>query len=88
MPYQLVILDAAANNPEAAKVWNELQAERLRGMTMFATSLAAEDHLRDNVTAAEARDVLWTYNSAELYRLLVSIDDGRQSATADGSPKH
>jgi hypothetical protein len=71
VPFQLVILDAAANDSEAAKVWDQLQAERLRGMTMFATALAAEGHLRNGVTAAEARDVLWTYNSAELYRLLV-----------------
>lgn len=69
--FQLVILDAAANDPEASKVWDQLQAERLRGMTMFAKSLVAEGHLRDGVTANEARDVLWTYNSAELFRLLV-----------------
>jgi AcrR family transcriptional regulator len=72
VPFQLVILDAAANDSEAAKVWNQLQAERLRGMTMFANSLATDGHLRDGVTASEARDVLWTYNSAELYRLLVN----------------
>jgi AcrR family transcriptional regulator len=71
VPFQLVILDAAANDSEAAKVWNQLQAERLRGMAMFANSLAADGHLRDDVTATEARDILWTYNSAELYRLLV-----------------
>jgi AcrR family transcriptional regulator len=71
VPFQLVILDAAANDPEAAKVWDQLQAERLRGMAMFANSLANEGHLRDGVTATEARDVLWSYNSAELYRLLV-----------------
>ena len=38
---------------------------------MFAADLAAGGHLRVGVTADEARDVLWTYNSAELYRLLV-----------------
>ena len=71
VPLQLVILDAAANDPDAAKVWGELQAERLRGMTMFAKALAEEGHLRHGVSTTEARDVLWTYNSAELYRLLV-----------------
>lgn len=75
VPFQLVILDAAASDADAAKVWALLQAERLRGMTMFANDLAAGGHLRAGVTAAEARDVLWTYNSAELYRLLV-IDRG------------
>jgi AcrR family transcriptional regulator len=71
VPLQLVILDAAANDPDAAAVWEQLQDERLRGMTMFATALHAEGHLRDGVSRVEARDVLWTYNSAELYRLLV-----------------
>ncbi len=71
VPFQLVILDAAASDPDAARVWAELQAERLRGMTMFARSLHSEGHLRTDVSAIEARDVLWTYNSAELYRLLV-----------------
>ena len=71
VPFQLVILDAAANDPEAAKVWEQLQAERLRGMAMFANGLAADGHLREDIAAVEARDVLWTYNSAELYRLLV-----------------
>ena len=70
-PFQLVILDAAAGDADAAEVWEMLQAERLRGMKMFADDLAAGGHLRAGVTAAEARDVLWTYNSAELYRLLV-----------------
>jgi AcrR family transcriptional regulator len=71
VPFQLVILDAAASDTDAAHVWAKLQAERLNGMTMFAADLAAHGHLRAGVTADEARDVLWTYNSAELYRLLV-----------------
>ena len=53
------------------RVREELQAERLKGMRMFAADLAARGHLREGVTTNEARDVLWTYNSAELYRLLV-----------------
>jgi AcrR family transcriptional regulator len=71
VPVQLVILEAAATDPDARAVWQELQDERLRGMEMFARSLQAEGHLRPGVTISEARDVLWTYNSAELFRLLV-----------------
>lgn len=82
VPFQLVILDAAAIDADAAKVWAMLQAERLRGMSMFADDLAAGGHLRAGVTATEARDVLWTYNSAELYRLLVI--DRRWSAKRYG----
>lgn len=71
VPFQLVILDAAASDMDAAKVWKQLQDERLEGMSMFAADLAEHGHLRADVTVTEARDVLWAYNSAELYRLLV-----------------
>jgi AcrR family transcriptional regulator len=71
VPLQLVILEAATTDAEAARVWQQLQDERLRGMSLFAKSLASAGQLREGVSATEARDVLWTYNSAELYRLLV-----------------
>jgi AcrR family transcriptional regulator len=71
VPVQLVIRDAAATDVEARTVWAELQAERLKGMTMFARALHDEGHLRPGISTNEARDVLWTYNSAELFQLLV-----------------
>lgn len=71
VPVQLVIRDAATTDPEARRVWAELQAERLKGMTMFARDLHDEGHLRPGVSRNEARDVLWTYNSAEIFQLLV-----------------
>ena len=52
-------------------VWAELQAERLKGMTLFARALHDDGHLRPEISANEARDVLWTCNSAELFQLLV-----------------
>lgn len=71
VPVQLVIRDAASSDPEAQTVWAELQAERLKGMTQFARALHDDGHLRPGVSTREARDVLWTYNSAELFQLLV-----------------
>lgn len=71
VPVQLVIRDSAAADPEAAAVWADLQVERLTGMTLFARALHDDGHLRSGVTTNEARDVLWTYNSAELFQLLV-----------------
>ena len=71
VPVQLVIRDAAASDPEAQALWAELQAERLKGMTLFARALHDDGHLRPEVSPREARDVLWTYNSAELFQLLV-----------------
>ncbi len=71
-PILLVVRDAAASDPGAAGVWAKLQAERLTGMTMFAAHLAANGHLRAAVSSEEARDVLWTHNSVELWDLLVN----------------
>jgi AcrR family transcriptional regulator len=69
-PIQLLARAAASTDSDAAAVWNQLCAERLHGMTMFARSLA--EHLRDGVSVDDARDLLWTHNSPELYDLLVN----------------
>jgi hypothetical protein len=45
--------------------------ERLVGMTHFARDLHEGGHLRPDVSVDDASDVLWTYNSVELYDLLV-----------------
>ena len=68
---QLLIRSAAASDPEASAVWNQMVQERLTGMTEFARALYEGGHLRSDVTLEEARDVLWTYNSVELFDLLV-----------------
>jgi AcrR family transcriptional regulator len=70
-PILLVIRDAAATDAGAAAVWDQLQAERLTGMTAFATHLDDGGFLRTDVSRDEARDVLWTHNSVELWDLLV-----------------
>ncbi len=70
-PLLLVVRDAAGSDAGAATTWKSLQAERLNGMTMFAEHLADGRHLRRGVTRDEARDVLWTHNSVELWDLLV-----------------
>lgn len=71
-PIQLVVRAAAETDAGAAEVWQELQSERLTGMTVFAGHLAEGGHLRNGVSAAEARDVLWAHNSVELWDLLVN----------------
>ena len=58
-------------DPEIATVQQQLQAERLTGMTSFATHLAESASLRDGITIERARDILWTYTAVELYELLV-----------------
>ena len=71
VPIQLLARAAAATDPGAAGVWEQLQAERLAGMGLFATALHQEGHLRPGVSVEEARDMLWTCNSPEVYELLV-----------------
>jgi AcrR family transcriptional regulator len=68
---QLLIRSAAASHPDAAAVWEQMVEERLVGMTEFARHMHEGGHLRPNVSVGDARDVLWTYNSVELYDLLV-----------------
>jgi AcrR family transcriptional regulator len=70
-PVQLLVRAAGAGDPEVAAVWDQMSNERLVGTTAFARHLHEGKHLRDDVTLEEARDVLWTYNSVELYDLLV-----------------
>jgi AcrR family transcriptional regulator len=70
-PIQLLARAAAGTDTGAAGVWEQLCAERLHGMTMFARGLA--EHLRDDVSVDDARDLLWAHNSPELYDLLVNI---------------
>jgi AcrR family transcriptional regulator len=68
---QLLIRSAAASHPDAATVWDQMLTERLTGMTEFARHLHEGGFLRSGISLDDARDVLWTYNSVELYELLV-----------------
>jgi AcrR family transcriptional regulator len=70
-PIQLLIRGVAPLDPDIDAVWRQMQAERLTGMTAFATHLHDSGSLRPGCSVDEARDVLWTYNSVELYDLLV-----------------
>jgi AcrR family transcriptional regulator len=71
VPLQLLVRSAAAADAGAAGVWEQMKTERLTGMTAFARHLSDGGYLRPGVSMEEARDVLWTYNSAEIYELLV-----------------
>lgn len=68
---QLLIRSAAVSDADASITWSQMIEERLRGMTEIARHLQEGGHLRPGVSLEEARDVLWTYNSVELYDLLV-----------------
>lgn len=68
---QLMVRDAAAADPSAADIWRQLRQELLNGMTQFARDLRQTHGLRPDVSANHVRDLLWTYNSVELFELLV-----------------
>jgi AcrR family transcriptional regulator len=70
-PVQLLARQAADSDPAAATVYEKIRNERLERMTGFANFLQDSGGLRLGVTVDEARDVLWTYNSAEIWELLV-----------------
>jgi AcrR family transcriptional regulator len=70
-PLMLLVRDAAGSDEELAAVWEQMLAERLARMAGHAARLAADGHLREGVTAEEARDVFWLYSAPELYDLMV-----------------
>jgi AcrR family transcriptional regulator len=71
VPVFLLARQAAASDPGAAAVREQLERERFVGMTAFGAHLHAGGHLRPGVSAQEARDVLWAYTSEEFYDRLV-----------------
>jgi AcrR family transcriptional regulator len=70
-PILLLIRAAAAADPEAFRLLDEMDADRLRRMTDNARRLHTAGHLRAGLSVAQAADVLWTYSAPELYELLV-----------------
>ena len=70
-PVLLLVRDAAASDPELAKLQEEMDAARLTRMTHNARTLLKGGHLRKAISLDAATDVLWTYSSPELYELLV-----------------
>lgn len=68
---ELLARDAASGDPTAAAVWEQIQQQRLTGMSQFARHLHAGGHLPAGTTVEDARDILWTLTSPELWELLV-----------------
>jgi AcrR family transcriptional regulator len=70
-PVLLLVREAAASDPELARLQAEMDAARLTRMTHNARTLLNGGHLRAGMTLDAATDVLWTYSSPQLYELLV-----------------
>ncbi len=70
-PLWHVLEQGAGSEQELAELLAGLEQQRVVGMTMATTDLRAQGALRDDMTDAEVRDVLWASISGGLYRQLV-----------------
>ena len=70
-PILLLVRAAAATDPDMESLKQELDDQRLARMTHNADALARGGHLREGITRDHARDVLFTYTTAEIYEQLV-----------------
>jgi AcrR family transcriptional regulator len=71
-PLLTALRDASSTEPEAKQVWQEISERRAANMLEFAEDLERAGGLRTGVGVAEAADVVWATNSAELYLLLTA----------------
>jgi AcrR family transcriptional regulator len=67
----VVMAGAASGNADLVAHLETMARERLQGVTMVVRRLVALGPLRDGVDEAEARDVIWSLNSVEVWQLLV-----------------
>lgn len=70
-PLQLLAQAAAGADPAAAQVWQQMRAEMLNAMSMFAAELVGTGQVRPDRSVEDVRDILWTFHGPELYDLLV-----------------
>ncbi len=69
--YERVREGAAAGDPDLEALLETTGRERLVGATQVVASVRALGPLRPGLTAARARDIVWTHTSFELWDLLV-----------------
>jgi AcrR family transcriptional regulator len=64
-----IIQQAAPTEPELAALWDQIAERRAANMRLLVANLATVTPLR--IDHAEAADIIWATNAAELYQLLV-----------------
>ena len=67
----VALLGAAAVDPEARALFEEVQAQRLRGMRAMAGRLQQLGALRPGLSRSAAADILWLHNDPLVYQRLV-----------------
>lgn len=66
-----VLVGAAASDPAAAELLNEIQQQRNRGQSQIAHALERNGSLRQGLQEHDAVDLIYALVSPEIYRLLV-----------------
>jgi AcrR family transcriptional regulator len=67
-----IVRGAAAADPAMAALRRELAVGRLRDCRLIADALVQRAALRPELTVEQGADLIWTFGSAELYRMLVA----------------
>ena len=71
-PLFLALRDAAATEPEARAVWEQISRRRADNMRRLAAELRDAGGLRADLDIEEAADTVWVTNSPEVYVLLTA----------------
>jgi len=71
VPLLETLAQAAAGDPECARVRDAIAERRAANMRLFAADLRATGELRSDLTDEEVADIVWAMNSADYYALLV-----------------
>jgi AcrR family transcriptional regulator len=74
-PIYRILVSAAASDPDAAALLDELTQQRQRGQRLVARALARAHALRPELRERDAADIIHALMSPEIYRLLV-VDRG------------
>jgi AcrR family transcriptional regulator len=70
-PLLRAVRDAAALDPDVARVWTELEAQRYAGQRRFAELLASRAVLREGVSTDTAADLIWALCALTVHDMLV-----------------
>jgi AcrR family transcriptional regulator len=70
---QIMIRDGRHVDDALIPIWEQVLGEGLTGMEMLGRQLMETGQLRQNLTLAEIRDVLWNYLAIDHYERLVLV---------------
>jgi len=65
-----IMTDAAKVEPDFNRIIQKLNKQRLEHMTLAVQQIAANGPFRENVNETDARDIVWTLTSGEVFLLL------------------